>query len=105
MICYKHALGKNVAFRVRKFGFCFLGGCLFVCLVFVFTKQSSIANDLLPLAEQSRGEEWVSLGNFLSLMTVNKHRLSSKTQWVPMSLLLQITHWKTSKHPFPQLKS
>lgn len=52
MICCKHGLGKIVAFRVRKFGFCVLGFfcCfyLFVCLVFVFYKTNSIANDPLP---------------------------------------------------------
>lgn len=41
MICYKHALGKKVAFRVRKFGFCFLGGV--VCLFSFCVLQNKVA--------------------------------------------------------------
>lgn len=39
----------------------------------------------------------VTLDNFLSLKTMNEHRLSSKTQWVPSNVIAAV-NYSLEKH-------
>ena len=96
MICCKLALGKIVAFRVRKFGG-------FLVFVFYNTKVVLLMTSYHWLSKAEEKNEC----HFRQLFKVERceHRPPSKTQRVPTPLLLQITRWKMSKRPFPHLRN
>lgn len=89
MINCKHALGERVPFRIRKFWGFFV--CCFYKVKVAFLKNCS---HWLNKAEESNG----CYSRQVSKFDHCEHRLSSKTQWIPMSSLLCTTDWETCKN-------